>query len=161
KAVKGAKAEVSKRSAPAAGKDADEFEGVRITHPGRVLFADQGVTKRDLVTYYLAVADRILPHLAGRPTSLVRCPAGSGGECFFQKHASPGFPRELRPVRITEKSGTRQYLYIEDRAGLVAAVQMGVLELHIWGAHTDAVEKPDRMVFDFDPDEGLPFAKVR
>jgi bifunctional non-homologous end joining protein LigD len=134
---------------------------VRVTHPDRVLFADQGVTKRELIAHYLSVADAMLPHVADRPISLVRCPQGSGKACFFQKHASDGFPDAFRQIRITEKSGTDQYLYIEDERGLVAAVQMGVLELHLWGCHVDDVEKPDRMIFDLDPDTGLDFAHVR
>jgi bifunctional non-homologous end joining protein LigD len=137
-----------------------DFAGVRVTHPDRVLFPGQGVTKRELIEYYLAVADRMLPHVAGRPLALVRCPRGSGAECFFQKHANPGWPDAFKHVRIREKSGTEQYLYIEDERGLVAAVQMGVLELHLWGSRADRVEEPDRMVFDLDPDEGLPFAAV-
>ena len=144
-----------------ASDGAATIEGVRVTHPDRVLFAAQGVTKRTLIDYYLSIADAILPHVAERPLSLVRCPGGSGGACFFQKHASEGFPREFAEIRIREKSGSDDYLYIRDRRGLVAAVQMGVLELHIWGCHVDAIEKPDRMVFDFDPDRDLDFAAVR
>jgi bifunctional non-homologous end joining protein LigD len=107
------------------------------------------------------VQDLILPHVAYRPLSLVRCPSGAGGDCFFQKHASQGFPSEFKPIRIKEKSGSDIYLYIEDVRGLVASVQMGVLELHIWGSHIKTLEEPDRIVFDFDPDEGLDFAAVR
>jgi bifunctional non-homologous end joining protein LigD len=136
-------------------------EGVRVTHPDRVLFADQQVTMRELIQHYIAVADRILPHIVDRPISLVRCPQGSGKACFFQKHASDGFPEQFQKVRITEKSGTEDYLFISDLKGLVAAVQVGVLELHLWGCHVDAIEQPDRLVFDFDPDEGLEFAVVR
>lgn len=139
----------------------DEIEGVHVTHPDRVMFADQGITKRELIDYYRAVADRMLPHIVGRPLALVRCPSGSDKGCFFQKHASQGWPREFKSVRIKEKSGIDDYLYIEDVRGLIAAAQMSVLELHIWGSRADHVEQPDRMVFDFDPDEGLPFAKVR
>jgi bifunctional non-homologous end joining protein LigD len=138
-----------------------EIAGVRLTHPDRILYPDQGVTKRTLAEYYLAVADKILPHLARRPISLVRCPAGQEGECFFQKHASAGFPEELRKVRIKEKSGSDEYIYIEDESGLAAAVQMGVLELHVWGSHIDTLEKPDRLVFDLDPDTAVSFAQVR
>ena len=141
--------------------DADEIAGIHITHPDRVLFAAQGVTKRDLIDYYLSVADVMLPHIVDRPLSLVRCPQGSGKECFFQKHASPGWPNLFKKIRIKEKSGSDDYLYIEDESGLVAAAQMGVLELHIWGSHVDQVERPDRMVFDLDPDEGLAFSKVK
>lgn len=173
KAVKRAKAEAKtapkrRSTAPKKGAapktheaDEAEFSGVRVTHPDRVLFAAQGVTKRDLIEYYLAVADLILPHVAHRPLALVRCPAGSGGACFFQKHASAGFPDQFGHIRIKEKSASGEYLTIEDERGLVAAVQVGVLELHIWGSHTDTLEQPDRMVFDFDPDEGLDFAHVR
>jgi bifunctional non-homologous end joining protein LigD len=155
----GAKPE-RRSTSSSSGKDAETIEGVRVTHPDRVLFAAQGVSKRDLIAYYLSIADYILPHVADRPISLVRCPRGSGGECFFQKHASDGFPEQFEKIRIREKSGTDDYLYIHDRQGLVAAVQMGVLELHVWGCHVDDVEKPDRMVFDFDPDPGLPFGAV-
>lgn len=144
-----------------ANTETGEVEGIRITHPDRVLFPGQGVTKRDLVEYYVAIEDLILPHIVDRPLSLVRCPQGREKECFFQKHASPGWPEELRRIRIREKSGSDEYMYVEDIAGIVAAVQMGVLELHIWGSHVDAVEKPDRLVFDLDPDEGLSFVKVK
>jgi bifunctional non-homologous end joining protein LigD len=170
-AVKSAKAELrtsaklkSAKPRPALSKpagDADEIAGVHITHADRVLFAPQGVTKRGLIDYYLAVADRMLPHIAGRPLALVRCPQGSGKECFFQKHASPGWPDLFMKIRIKEKSGSDDYLHIEDERGLVAAAQMGVLELHIWGSRADRVEWPDRMVFDLDPDEGLAFSKVK
>lgn len=139
----------------------DEVEGVRVTHPDRVLFPDQGITKRELIDYYVKIADRMLPHVAGRPLALVRCPRGSEGECFFQKHASPGWPDNFRKIRIREKSGTDQYLYIEDVSGLVASAQMGVLELHLWGCRVDAVEKPDRLVFDLDPDEDVGFVEVK
>ncbi|MCQ3942533.1 MAG: DNA ligase D [Alphaproteobacteria bacterium] len=139
----------------------EEIAGVRVTHPDRVLFPAQGITKRKLIEHYLSIADAMLPHIVERPISLVRCPRGSGKACFFQKHASDGFPDDFKAVRIREKSGADQYLYIEDEGGLVASVQMGVLELHPWGCHVDAIEKPDRMIFDIDPDAGLDFAHVR
>jgi bifunctional non-homologous end joining protein LigD len=138
-----------------------EIAGVRITHPDRVLYPEQGITKQALIEYYLKIAERMLPHVAGRPLSLVRCPRGATKDCFFQKHAQEGWPDEFRHVRIREKSGSDDYLYIDDEPGLVAAVQMGVLELHIWGTRADEVEKPDRIVFDLDPDEGLSFDQVK
>jgi bifunctional non-homologous end joining protein LigD len=141
--------------------DPELIVGVRVTHPDRVLFAAQDVTKRELIKHYLSIAEWMLPHIADRPISLVRCPQGAGGECFFQKHASEGFPDMFKAVRIHEKHGTDNYLYITDKAGLVAAVQMGVLELHVWQCHVDDVEKPDRLVFDLDPDVGLDFVHVR
>ena len=138
-----------------------EVEGVRLTHPDKVVFPGNGITKRQLADYYLAVQDRILPHVVDRPLSLVRCPDGAEGDCFFQKHASPGFPDAFKPIRIKEKEGSDVYLYIEDVRGLIACVQMGALELHIWGSHNDTLEKPDRIVFDLDPDEDMAFAEVR
>ncbi len=150
-----------KAAAARTSNDSDEIEGVRVTHPDRVLFPGDGVTKRDIAEYYLKVADLMLPHIIDRPLALVRCPRGSEQKCFFQKHASPGWPDLFKKVRIKEKSGTDDYLYIEDAVGLVAAAQMDILELHIWGAHVDKIEKPDRLVFDFDPGDGIAFERVK
>ncbi len=135
--------------------------GIRVTHPDRVVFSGQGVTKGDLVDYYEAVADLMLPHLAKRPLSLVRCPSGSR-KCFFQKHDTGGFPGAMARVPITEATGEKaSYFYVSNLAGIVAGVQMGVLEFHVWGARIDKVERPDRLVFDLDPDVGLGFENVR
>lgn len=149
------------RVASHARDGAEEIAGVRVTHPDRVLYPDVTITKRDVIAHYLSIADLMLPHVADRPLSLVRAPRGVGGETFYQKHASEGFPDEFKAIAIREKAGSDKYLYISDERGLVAAAQMSVLELHIWCSHVDAVEKPDRLVFDFDPDEGLDFAHVR
>lgn len=115
------RAAVTRRPSSRRAAEEAEIAGVRVTHPDRVLFAGQGVTKRQLAEYYLAIAERMLPHVAGRPLALVRCPRGSGKQCFFQKHANPGWPDAFRHVRIREKSGADDYLYIEDERGLVAA----------------------------------------
>jgi bifunctional non-homologous end joining protein LigD len=155
------KAAVKPRAPKAEAHETDTIEGIHITHPDRVLFKDHNVTKRELADYYLEVAERMLPHIENRPLALVRCPQGSEKECFFQKHANPGWPEQLKRIRIREKSSTDEYMYVEDLAGIIAAVQMGVLELHLWCSKVDDVEAPDRMVFDFDPDEGLDFAHVR
>lgn len=148
---------------PASGdaKMKEEYRGVRISSPHRVVYSEQGVTKIELAGYYNAVGERMLPHVANHPLSLVRCPKGRNDECFFQKHASPGFPDELKRVKLQEKSGKRaDYLYVDSVKGLIAAVQMGTLEFHVWGSKTDALEKPDRLVFDLDPDESLNFPVV-
>jgi len=138
-----------------------EVAGVRLTHPGRVLFPDQGLTKLDLARYYEAVAGRLLPHLRDRPLSLVRCPSGRDGQCFYQKHLGAGFPKAIRRVRIQEKEGgTGAYGVANSLAAVVALVQMGVLEIHTWGSRRDRLERPDRMIFDLDPDEGLPWERV-
>jgi len=120
------------------------------------------VTKLELAEYFAAVAPRMLPHLAGRPLSLVRCPEGSEGDCFFQKHALPAVPKEIGRVSITEKSrAAKTYLTVESTAGLVACAQIGALELHIWGCHKDKIERPDRVVFDLDPAEDRAFKDVK
>ncbi len=137
-----------------------EIAGVRLTHPDRVLYAEEGITKRDLANYYWTIRDWALPHLAQRPLSLVRCPEGRGEACFFQKHVGGGAPKVLGRARIAEKSGTAPYLVVENAAGLVALAQMGVLEIHPWGATVKRLETPDRLTFDLDPAPGLPWSWI-
>lgn len=133
-----------------------------LSHPDRVYFPDAGVTKQDLADYFERVSDWILPHAAHRPLSLVRCPGGIEQSCFFQKHHGEGLPEGLKAVDIKEKDGgTEPYLYIEDLDGLIGCAQIGALELHPWGARVEDVERPERIIFDLDPDEGLAFADVK
>lgn len=140
----------------------DTFAGVHLSHPDKVVFAEQGVTKADLAAHYERVAERMLPLVENRLVSLVRCPDGPDGQCFFQRHGHKGFPDALKTKEITEKDGKKdEYLYIETLASLIAGVQMGTLEFHIWGSRIDRLEGPDRLVFDLDPDESLGFAGVR
>ncbi|SKA35927.1 DNA ligase D [Consotaella salsifontis] len=151
-----------KGAAAMTNDDAARVAGVRLTHPDRVLFESQGLTKRDLAHYYERAAERMLVYAGGRPLSLVRCPQGRQKACFFQKHDSGGFPESVRKIPITEKDGsTEDYLYVSDAAGLVSALQMNALEFHIWGSRNDRIENPDRMVFDLDPDEELGFDAVK
>ena len=135
---------------------------VEISSRDRVIFPDSGETKGDLADYYEAIAPLMLPFAAERPLSLVRCPQGRAKKCFFQKHDNGGFGGGVKAVPPKEKDGgTEDYLFVSDARGLLQCVQMGTIEFHGWGARTGAVEKPDRMVFDLDPDEGLDFADVR
>ena len=135
--------------------------GVHLTHPDRVLYREQAITKLGLARYYEAVADSIVPHVADRPLSLVRCPEGEGGQCFYQKHAGPGLPGEVKRVRIRERGGTTAaYPYVADLPGLVALAQIGVLEVHPWNARVGRIERPDRLVIDLDPAPGLPWERV-
>jgi bifunctional non-homologous end joining protein LigD len=138
------------------------FEGVRLTNPDRVLYPDQGITKLALAQYYAAIREWALPELQHRALSLVRCPEGQGKECFYQKHATTAVPEVVGRVEIPEGSGTGTgiYTYIKDLAGLVAMVQMGVLEIHPWGSTVARLETPDRITFDLDPDVGLPWDRV-
>ena len=138
----------------------DEIAGVRLTHPDRILYPEEGITKRDLANYYWTIRDWALPHLACRAVSLVRCPEGRGKGCFFQKHPGSGMPEMLGRITITEKSGTGTYPVIANVAGLVALVQMGVLEIHPWGSTVKKLETPDRVTLDLDPDPGLPWPRV-
>ncbi len=134
----------------------------RITHPDRVIFPGDRLTKGDLAAYVEAVAPLLLPWAANRPISLVRCPQGRAKACFFQKHDAGSFGDAVDRIEIAEKDGGREpYLYVRDAAGLLACVQMGTIEFHGWGAGVGDVERPDRMVFDLDPDEGLDFAAVK
>src|SRR5690606_17536869 len=127
-----------------------------------VLFDAQGLTKADIARHYVRVAERLLPAIRNRLVSLVRCPEGSTRECFFQKHAGRGFPSAVKRKTIVEKDGDEaEYLYVSNLQGIIAGVQMNTLEFHIWGSRIDALEKPDRLVFDLDPDEGLTFGDLR
>jgi bifunctional non-homologous end joining protein LigD len=140
--------------------------GVEISHPDRVLYPDSGITKLELARYYESVADLILPHVAGRPLSIVRCPDGlhPGGarpsNCFFQKHTSRSTSASIRSVRVPEQSGFADYLAIDDAKGLVALVQYGTLELHPWGARASKQDSPDRMFLDLDPGPGVSWSAV-
>ncbi len=143
-----------------AAKEEIEILCVRLTNPDKVLYPEQGTTKRDLAQYYLAVANWMLPHVARRPITLVRCPTGRQKKCFYQRHAGSGVPSELSEVEISGFEESGAYLYITDVKGLVALVQMGVLEIHPWNARADRPERPDRVIFDLDPGEGLAFGDV-
>jgi bifunctional non-homologous end joining protein LigD len=131
-----------------------------ITHPDKILYPVQGVTKQQLLEYYDAVAERILPLIANRPLALVRCPSGVGKACFFQKHPTESAPDGLRFVRIRESTGKAPYVVVDNRQGLFALVQLGVLEIHTWGCTIDDIEHPNLLVFDLDPDPDLPFSLV-
>ena len=129
--------------------------GVRITHPERVLFGREGITKAQLAAYYAGAGDLILPHIEGRPLSIVRCPNGADAPCFFQKHVMPGMNKSIKPVRVSPKKEDANYLSVGDVQGLVALVQFGAIELHPWGAKVKSLGKPDRVVIDLDPDPAV------
>ncbi len=139
---------------------------LRLTHPEKLLDPESGLTKRQLAAYYLTVADRMLPHIIDRPLSLVRCPEGAGKPCFFQKHVNHMLPPGITGVDVpNEKTGVpEKYITItkanakpETLAGLA---QMGVLEVHPWGSINSDLEHPDRLIFDLDPDESLPWTTL-
>ncbi len=131
--------------------------GITVTHPERVIYAAEKITKLDVARYYEAVADVMLPHIAERPLSLVRCPDGVGPACFFQKHVGAGLPESIREERISAKD---RVIVLHSAEGLISLVQRGVLEIHCWGSHLDTVEQPDLLVFDFDPDTAVQWKAV-
>jgi DNA ligase D len=141
--------------------DADLAQ-VWVTNPDRLMFGEGGPTKLELALYYARVGDWMLPELIERPVSLLRCPTGKAADCFFQRHAMPGMPDVIRRIPLREEGSKKRadYLYIEDAQGLLALAQFGAVEFHSWGCRVDQPERPDRIVFDLDPDEGLPWREV-
>ena len=156
------KADVA-RSSPGAGAPAPiqlDPSRIEITHPDRVLFPEQGITKRELMLHYARVARWMLPHVVERPLMLVRCPEGAGQQCFHQKHPSRGMPKAVQTVSVPQKKGHEDNLMIRDVEGLLGLVQMGALEIHSWGSRKGRIDCPDQLVFDLDPDEGLAWERV-
>lgn len=139
-----------------------EVAGIAISSGERIVFPKARLTKLAIAEYYEAAGKRMIETAGDRPVSLVRCPDGISGSCFFQRHVGDGFAKSVKAIDIEEKGGdTEPYLYVTSPSGLVGAAQMGTIEFHIWGCRIDAIEKPDRMVFDLDPDEALSFGDVK
>lgn len=133
---------------------------VTITHPGRVIYADAGITKQDIADYYQAVMKAFLPGVSGRPVSVLRCPEGIAGECFFQKHLLPGL-HHVRGVELKEQDGGHAtYLCPDSAEAVLELVQFGTIEFHPWGALASAVDHADIMVFDLDPAPNVPWPRV-
>ena len=146
--------------AEAKGKSADAVKTlVKLSHPDKLLWPDEKVTKQDLLEHYDRVWPRMKQFVVDRPLSLVRAPDGVGGPRFFQKHASPGMHAKI--VRTKDPTDGEEILFVRDFDGIAALVQYGVVEIHVWGCTMDELEKPDQIVFDLDPDEGVDVEKVR
>jgi len=151
-------------AAPAASADTAPLtvRGVRVTNPGRVL-EPAGISKGDLARYYDAVAEHMLPYVADRPLTIVRCPHSAAGHvgCFYQKHPETrGWPKGFRTVEVTDSAGPATYFYLDTAEGLVALAQLGTLEIHAWNSMAADTEHPDRIVFDLDPGPGVTFEQV-
>ncbi|MFZ3582756.1 DNA ligase D [Loktanella sp. DJP18] len=153
--------EAPKRT-PGSGSDKVTVAGIAVSNADRLIFPGTAITKGDLAHYYDRAGERLLAIAGRRPLSLLRLPEGLNGERFFQKHAGAGFPKALHRIEIADNSGTpATYVDATRPAAFVAAAQMGTVEFHIWGARTDRLDRPDRLVFDLDPDEGLGWDDVR
>ena len=153
---------MAKTDKPKASKTSDmTFGGITLTSPEKLLFPDISVTKLDLARYYEEVARPMLPYIVNRPISLVRCPEGCAQDCFFQRHAMRGMSKAIKEIHIAGGETKKKYLYIDDEDGLFGLVQIGVLEIHDWSVTLKNIAKPDRLVFDLDPDEGLDMAIVK
>jgi bifunctional non-homologous end joining protein LigD len=141
---------------PASKETRADIAGIRLTHPDRILFED-GVTKQALAEFYAEIADWILPHITGRVLTLVRCPSGISKQAFFAKHPWQGLGATVVRVDVGEK---QPMLAINDLTGLISLVQSGVVEIHAWSSSIDQIERPDRIVFDLDPGEDVPWSAV-
>ena len=156
---------------PSSGKEAERameanannliIEGIKISNPDKVIFEEPEITKGDVIRYYAQAAERMLPYVSHRVLSIVRCPKGISQTCFYKKHPGPGSKGIVTIPVVGSDGETEDYFYIEDRSGLIAEAQMGTLEFHTWGSRVDELEKPDIMVFDLDPDEGMDLSRVR
>ena len=134
---------------------------IRLTHPSKILDNESRVTKQQLADFYWAVAARMLPHIADRPLSLVRCPEGSEKPCFYQKHVNHMLPKGVGSVDIADKEGKIEpYITLNTPEALAGLAQMGVLEIHPWGSRNASLEQPDRLTIDLDPDEALPWSTL-
>jgi bifunctional non-homologous end joining protein LigD len=137
------------------------IEGIRVTNPQKVIFEHPEIKKGDVVQYYAKVSERMMPYVGGRILSIVRCPKGISEACFYKKHPGPD-RKGVATMPVTSNNGEKEeYFYIENPSGLLSEAQMGTLEFHTWGSRADDLEKPDLMVFDLDPDEGMDLEKVR
>jgi bifunctional non-homologous end joining protein LigD len=138
--------------------DETHIAGVRLTSPTRILYPDAGITKADLAAYWVAVAEHALPWMRHRPMTLVRCPEGIGGDCFYQKRAADSIPEAIRRVDVGEDE---PYMLVDDLTAVLSLVQLGTLEFHPWNARADRLDRPDMLVLDLDPGPGVPWEAVK
>jgi bifunctional non-homologous end joining protein LigD len=139
----------------------ENLPDIRFTHPDKLLFTDEGITKLDLAKYYLDVAELMLPHIRDRPLSLVRCPEGIGGPQFFQKRPPARIASHVKQIEVPSSEGTKIGMAVSDVAGLLSLAQIYALEIHPWGARIDRLDRPDRIVLDLDPHESVSWQRVK
>ena len=134
--------------------------GVLISHPDRVIYPNLGVTKIGLVRFYEAIGDWIVPHVRGRPLTLVHCPNGLLDDCWYMRHTKAWGPTVLRRVKIREKTKVGEYLVADDLAGVIGLIHMGIVEIHAWKSTADNVERPNRIIWDLDPGPDVTWTQV-
>jgi bifunctional non-homologous end joining protein LigD len=134
--------------------------GIRISHPDRLIYPALGISKIQLAQYYERIADWIVPHVAGRPLTLVHCPDGLAAPCNFLKHAKAWGPNALRRVTIQEKTKVGEYLVADSIEAVVSLAQMGIVEIHTWNSRYEDLERPNRIVWDFDPGPAISWNQV-
>jgi len=137
------------------------LHGVKITHPDRIVFEDGNVTKGDVARYYAGVAPLLLREITRRPITVVRCPSGVKANCFYQRNVGFGLGEDVHPFFWNYKGSSYKYIYVKDLKGIMEMIQMGVIEIHPWGARIDKIHTPDRMIIDLDPDPSVPFSEVK
>jgi bifunctional non-homologous end joining protein LigD len=137
------------------------LHGVKITHPNRIVFQEGAITKGEVARYYAAVAPFLLREIKSRPISLLRCPSGIKADCFYQRNVGFGLGADVYPFPWKYKGRSYKYIYVKDEKGIMEMIQMGVIEIHPWGATIDTIHTPDRMIFDLDPDPSVPFTEVK
>ena len=138
----------------------DSIAGITLSNPEKPLYPEAGITKRELALYYEAIGEWMIPHLKQRPLSLVRCPSGWSEGCFYQKNVDRSVSDAIDRIKVSTSEGPATYMMANTTSALVALVQMGVLEIHPWGAVAGKLGYPDRIIFDFDPDDDLPWEKL-
>jgi bifunctional non-homologous end joining protein LigD len=134
--------------------------GITLSHPDKVLYPDTGTTKRDLADYYNQVKEWMLPHVIDRPLALVRCPNGLATKCFFQRNWTQTLSAAIDKVDVGGGKKDEVHMTIHDLSGVMAMVQMGVLEIHTWGCSADDIEHPDQLIFDLDPGPDVSWKQV-
>jgi bifunctional non-homologous end joining protein LigD len=134
--------------------------GIRISHPERIIYPDLGIPKLAVAQFYADIADWIVPHVAGRPLTLVHCPAGIAEPCSYMRHRRVWGPSALRRVRIQEQTKVGEYLVADDASAVVSLIQMGVVEIHTWNSTDDDIERPNRIIWDLDPGDAVSWKQV-
>jgi bifunctional non-homologous end joining protein LigD len=151
----------AKTKTPASRSASQFLKGLKLTHPDKILYEEEQLTKLDVARYYAEIGKWMIPFIQDRPLTLVRCPEGAQKSCFFQKHISGTVPEFIEAVEVQEKEKRNSYMSIHDPKGLISLIQVGAFEMHCWNSKNDQLENPDQIILDFDPDPVIPWKKVQ